>query len=66
MSRTGDTASAASTQTDRSTLIAFFVLVVIGGSNAVAVRFSNGERAEGVGRAGFAGDRCDPPYPGCA
>jgi drug/metabolite transporter (DMT)-like permease len=30
-------------QADRSTLVAFTALVIIGGSNAVAVRFSNGE-----------------------
>ncbi len=43
MSGTGDTTSISATKVDRSTLTAFLVLVVIGGSNAVAVRFSNGE-----------------------
>ena len=38
-----DSASDSATQADRTTLIAFLALVVIGGSNAVAVRFSNGE-----------------------
>jgi drug/metabolite transporter (DMT)-like permease len=37
----GDPRAAGATQVDRRTLAAFLALVVIGGSNAVAVRFSN-------------------------
>ncbi len=43
MSDAGDASQGTTSRADHSTLIAFFVLVIIGGSNAVAVRFSNGE-----------------------
>ncbi len=41
MSENGEATPTTTTRSDRATLLAFAALVVIGGSNAVAVRFSN-------------------------
>ena len=43
MPEAGESTSGGANQTDISTLVAFAALVIIGGGNAVAVRFSNGE-----------------------